>query len=97
MDDGFFPVEQRLIKGAKSSEGDVLLVDQGGSLGHDISEFHKKHPLAPGRLVLQDLPSVIAQAKDLDSKIEATGHDFFTEQPVKGESDCPRQIWYGPS
>jgi len=73
-----------LIKGAKTGEDEVLLVDVGGSLGHDISEFRKKHPSAPGRLVLQDLPAVIAQGKDLDSKIEPKAHDFFTEQPIKG-------------
>lgn len=65
---------------------DVLLVDVGGNVGHDLTEFKRKWPDAPGRLILQDLPEVIGHAKDtgLPSAIEPMPHDFFTEQPVKG-------------
>lgn len=65
---------------------DALLVDMGGSVGHDLSEFRRKWPQASGRLVLQDLAEVLAQAKtmSLHPSIELMEHDFFTEQPVKG-------------
>ncbi|CAG8075316.1 unnamed protein product [Penicillium nalgiovense] len=68
------------------TQDDVLVVDVGGSVGHDLSEFRRKWSDAPGRLVLQDLPDVIAQAKtgQLHPSIEAMEHDFFTEQPIKG-------------
>lgn len=43
-----------------------------------------KHPNAPGRLVLQDLPSVIDRIDQLDVSIERMKHDFYAEQPLKG-------------
>jgi hypothetical protein len=61
MDLGFYPVKERLLDGA-NADG-VLLVDVGGNIGHDIAEFHSKHPEAPGRLILQDLQPVLDQAK----------------------------------
>lgn len=57
----------------------------GGSLGHDLNEFLAKHPSAPGRLLLEDLPLVISQIPkgSLNTRIETVGHDFFTKQPVQ--------------
>ncbi|TPR01014.1 Transmembrane amino acid transporter family protein [Aspergillus niger] len=85
MDVGFYPVLS-LVAEANISDQDVLLVDIGGSLGHDLSEFRRKWPQVPGRLILQDLPKVVEQARsmDLDPAIELMTHDFFTEQPIKG-------------
>ena len=65
------------------SADDVLLVDVGGSVGHDLQHFAKKFPDAVGRLVLEDLIDTIKDAK-VDTGIETIGYDFFTEQPVKG-------------
>ncbi|CAI7573252.1 unnamed protein product [Penicillium palitans] len=84
MDPGFYPVQEQLIDGVTIGEDDVLLVDVGGSFGHDLSDFRRKWPGVPGRLVLQDLPEVVVSVKDLHPSIDVTGHDFFTEQPVKG-------------
>ncbi|KAJ5131069.1 O-methyltransferase family 2 [Penicillium bovifimosum] len=83
MDVGFYNVPSLF---PNVEQNDVLLVDVGGSMGHDLSEFRRKWRDAPGRLVLQDLPEVIAQAKimQLHWSIEAMEHDFFTEQPIKG-------------
>lgn len=83
MDAGFYDVPSLFSNVARD---DVLLVDVGGSMGHDLSEFRRKWSDAPGRLVLQDLPDVVAQAKagQLHPSIEAMEHDFFTEQPIKG-------------
>lgn len=88
MDDGFFPVQERLIKGAKLNADSVFIVDIGGSIGHDVAEFAKKHPDAPGRLVLQDLPAVLGQIGSLDERIERMEYDFYTKQPITGESFC---------
>lgn len=90
MDVGFFPVQERLIEDSKITNDDVLLVDMGGSIGHDLSEFKRKWPDAPGRLILQDLPTVVCHAQGLDPAIQVTPHDFFTPQPVKGTSSVPR-------
>ncbi|KAB8235889.1 S-adenosyl-L-methionine-dependent methyltransferase [Aspergillus alliaceus] len=84
MDVGFYPVEEMLINGAQSGKQDVFLVDVGGNKGHDIMEFHRKWPNAPGRLILQDLPAVVGDIPTIDRRIEPMAHDFFTAQPVKG-------------
>lgn len=83
MDVGFYDVPSLI---ANVGPNDVLLVDLGGGLGHDISEFRRKWPDAPGRLVLQDTPELTAQSKkkQLHPSIEPMVHDFFTEQPIKG-------------
>ena len=85
MDADFFPVRERLVKGAKSEDDAAFIVDIGGSVGHDLAEFARKHPDTPGRLVLQDLPVVLGQIETLDDKIERMAYDFYTEQPLLGE------------
>ena len=82
MDEGFYPVTERL-RGV--AEDEVLIVDVGGATGHDIAEFQMKHPTMPGRLILQDQASTISSIQKGDRPgIDCTAHDFFTEQPVKG-------------
>ncbi|KAI0408341.1 putative O-methyltransferase [Xylaria palmicola] len=74
-----------LVDGADLSNGGVLCVDIGGHHGIDITRLLDKHPDIPaGSLVLQDLPEVLAGAKDLHGKIRAMPHDLFQPQPVKG-------------
>ncbi|KAF2100733.1 putative O-methyltransferase [Rhizodiscina lignyota] len=64
-----YPLE-RLLKGADDSSS--LIVD-------------KQYGFQPGRLVVQDLPLVIEQAKlKVDKNVTLMGHDLFTAQPVKG-------------
>ena len=89
----WFPVRERLLDHFQGlpvaqdfPDQDVLLVDMGGSLGQDIKALARKIGAdVQCRLVLQDLPSVVQKAKDLDHRIEAQGHDFFSPQPVKGK------------
>jgi hypothetical protein len=66
------------------TDKDVLLVDVGGNQGHDLVRFRKKHPQAPGRLILQDLPAVVAG--HTDENIEGMAYSFLDPQPVKGQS-----------
>lgn len=62
----------------------ALVVDIGGSKGHDLEKFRLCHPEIPdGSLILQDLPEVVANVK-LDRAILVQEYDFFTPQPVKG-------------
>ncbi|KAJ1715841.1 O-methyltransferase [Aspergillus flavus] len=84
IEEGFYPVHDNLIQGARDDEDNVFLVDVGGGSGHDLVEFLSRWPGAPGRLVLQDLPAVLDDIVALDPSIERMAHDFFTEQPVKG-------------
>ena len=66
-------------------EESALLVDVGGNRGTDLGEFKKAYPGVKGELVLQDLPPVIDDIKELDGEIVRMKYDFFTPQPVKGE------------
>ncbi|KAI9720080.1 MAG: hypothetical protein M1828_005808 [Chrysothrix sp. TS-e1954] len=81
--DGFYPVTKRLLSN-KTSDDEVLLVDVGGGMGHDLAHFKSEFSQAPGRLVLQERPEVVDSLKTLPGGIEAQKHDFFTEQPVQG-------------
>ncbi|KAI4097712.1 MAG: hypothetical protein LQ339_006691 [Xanthoria mediterranea] len=64
----------------------VLLVDVGGSWGHELAAFARAHPDAHGRLILQDLPKVIEKVKGEapPASVECMAYDFFTAQPIKG-------------
>ncbi|GKZ26494.1 hypothetical protein AbraIFM66951_002574 [Aspergillus brasiliensis] len=79
-----YPVRERLINGADPSPDAPFLVDIGGNVGHDLERFHAAFPDAPGKLILQDLPMMIHQIKDLDPSIVRMEYDFREEQPVKG-------------
>lgn len=78
----YYPVSEKL--NVESPDG-VLLVDIGGGQGHDLIDFHVRHPNLPGKLILQDLPVVIKGVKEpLPLGIESQEYDFFNPQPVKG-------------
>ncbi|KAF3021971.1 hypothetical protein E8E14_010378 [Neopestalotiopsis sp. 37M] len=78
----WYPIQERLLDGAVQSSA-ALLVDVGAGKGHDLQALHKKFP-DQGRLILQDLDSVVNSLTNLDPAIEQMTYDFFTEQPVKG-------------
>jgi hypothetical protein len=63
---------------------EVLLVDVGGGRGYDLQGFRTRFPDMKGKLVLQDLPMVIEDVRELDEVVERQVHDFFTRQPVRG-------------
>lgn len=82
----WFPVRERiLVPESSNARSDVLLVDIAGGRGHDIRAFARKFADGKGRLVLQDLPSVISDIEQLDDRIERMEHDFFKEQPIEGQ------------
>lgn len=81
----FFPVQERLIKGANKDAESAFVVDIGGSVGHDMVQFHQLNPGHPGKLVLQDLPVVTGQLpKSLGKSVTPMAYNFLDEQPVKG-------------
>ncbi|KAJ0312451.1 hypothetical protein COL5a_002135 [Colletotrichum fioriniae] len=75
-----FPAE-RLIEGDDAQV--PLLVDIGGSTGHDVLKFHSIYPETASRLYLEDLGSVVEQAI-LPEGLHKVPYDFFTAQPIKG-------------
>lgn len=85
LDPGHYPIRERLVEGADTDPNSVFMVDVGGGKGHDITLFQKLYKdIIPGRLVLQDMPTVIQQAGELPAGIEGTPHDFFKPNPVVG-------------
>lgn len=74
-----FPVETLRV----DSNDCVLLVDVGGGKGHELAGFatRQRDVTLQGKLVLQDLPQVIAQVpSEWHSLFTAQAHDFFTPQ-----------------
>lgn len=62
-----------------------FFVDVGGNMGDRCLELLKRHPQFKGHVVVQDLEEVVKFAPALDG-MEFQGYDFFTPQPVQGES-----------
>lgn len=63
---------------------EVLMVDVGGGLGHDLIAFAKKRAeiQLEGILVLEDLPIVLkAVPESWTMEFRKQSHDFFTPQP----------------
>lgn len=88
----WYDVEGRLLAGFDASRGSALLVDVGGGKGHDLQSFYDAFGNPSWKdqrqLVLQDLGHLLESVPDesLPPAVEKMAHDFFTEQPVKGES-----------
>lgn len=79
---------RQLFNGFEVEErNSFLFVDIGGGKGIDINRLLKRHPDVPsGRIILQDLPQVVAVAKaTVSEKVVCQPHDFFKEQPIIGE------------
>ncbi|KAL9045235.1 MAG: hypothetical protein Q9214_001696 [Letrouitia sp. 1 TL-2023] len=77
-----FPFEQKLCNHNLAPET-PLFVDVGGGAGHQCHALKARHPHAPGRVILQDLPQTISQAAPTEG-IETMAYDFWTPQPIKG-------------
>jgi len=78
----FYPLEQLFGAVDPQDKDAVLLVDVGGSVGHECHAVATKYPKHPGRIVLEDKPATIDRVSPVG--FEAIKHDFFTEQPIKG-------------
>ena len=52
-----------LLKEARAIDAPVL-VDIGGGTGTDVTEFRRRYPDVPGRVILQELPAVIISAQE---------------------------------
>ncbi|KAL8941855.1 MAG: hypothetical protein Q9216_001999 [Gyalolechia sp. 2 TL-2023] len=84
-----YPIDRELSPSQKidtdiQEESDVLLVDVGGNRGHDLVNLRAKYPDLVGKMVLQDLPAVVAHASfGSEDGIAAMPHDFFQPQPIQ--------------
>ena len=81
-----FPMASVLGPNAKRDPKAVLFVDVGGGKGHEARNLREAHPELLGRLILQDLPSMIDRVRDDPPEgVELMPYDFFTPQPIKGQ------------
>jgi hypothetical protein len=62
-----YPVADRLLKDFDPGKS-VLIVDVGGNTGPDMKDFRQAFPDVTGRVMIQDLPDVIAAATAPDTK-----------------------------
>lgn len=79
-----YPAGQELPKKSlKESPESILLVDVAGGQGYWTQRFQQAFSKTlPGRLVVEDQPFVIENAK-LEG-VEKLSYDFFQPQPIKG-------------
>jgi len=77
-----YPVREKLA--SEVDVKDVMWVDVGGGYGQKTIALRSSIPDLPGRFIVQDLPGTVENAPKSEG-IEFQGHDFFTEQPIKGE------------
>ncbi|KAG8163401.1 hypothetical protein KVR01_006698 [Diaporthe batatas] len=61
-----------------------LVIDVGGGRGHAAHLIRQELDGVPGRVIVQDLPGTIEQARDEYPDVEKLTHNFFEPQPVKG-------------
>ena len=78
-----YPIEEQL-KGWNPHH--PAFVDVGGGIGHQCVALRAEYPNLPGRVILQDSASVLAQARTRPLEgIELVAQDFFQPQTIKGK------------
>ena len=83
---GAFPFDKELNP-EEIRDTYVVIVDVGGGRGQVLKAIHEDYPSLRGRMVLQDVPEVIedAKASGLPSFIKPMAASFFEAQPVQGK------------
>ncbi|KAF2473185.1 S-adenosyl-L-methionine-dependent methyltransferase [Lindgomyces ingoldianus] len=76
-----YPVE-REVGAFSPAPNSALLVDVGGGFGQQSIAFKSRFPSLPGRIVVQDIPATLDQAKTSEG-IEFMVQDFFQPQALK--------------
>ena len=61
-----------------------LIVDIGGGIGRDMENLRQKLLPSNYTIMVQDLPQVVAQGKQLHPALNFKEIDFFKEQPIHG-------------
>ena len=88
---GSYPFDRQLGETPCSPE-EVLIVDIGGGRGQALEAIKENFPELKGRMILEDLPNVIEEAKasGLPPFIETRAASFFEPQSMHGTS--PRTL-----
>ena len=83
---GPYPFEKEFGR-EEIKDTDVAIVDVGGGRGQALEAIKTAFPGMKGRMLLQDVPNVIEDAKagGLPSFIEPMAASFFEPQPVRGK------------
>ena len=83
---GAYPFGEELNK-KPIHDNEVLIVDVGGGRGQSLEAIKQDYPHIKGRLILQDLPDVIDDAKlnGLPPFIETDVASFFEPQHIQGK------------
>lgn len=83
---GLYPFAERLQRqrSGVDEKKTPLVVDVGGGVGYTSRKIRELCGGVEGTVVLQDLEAVVADAEDVDGVVKMA-HDFFAEQPLKGE------------
>lgn len=79
----FYPVEERLVRGALQGEDEVFMIDVGGCTGSQALALQRRFSNIPGSIVVVDLPAAFPAADSRPSDLEFVPHDFFTPLPSK--------------
>lgn len=82
----FFPFREHIMHGFQPTDDAVLIVDIGGGMGQVLEAILDEYPGLEGRCILQDLQETIKQIQSPRRNMELMVHDFFTPQPIKGDS-----------
>ncbi|KAL9083256.1 MAG: hypothetical protein Q9165_008609 [Trypethelium subeluteriae] len=78
----FYPINERLVRGAKEDPEAPIMVDVGGGQGHQAIHLRTKFPHLQGRFIVEDLPQGLP--KDRSGSVEFLEHNILNEQPIKG-------------
>ena len=79
-----FLITDQFISGLRSDPHAALIVDVGGSHGHDLLKFKEHYPELPGKFILQDLPETLMSLSGELNGIEPVAYDFYEPQPIEG-------------
>lgn len=74
---------QKIPSGPPQASEKPFFVDVGGGHGHQCIQLGKKYPNLLGRLVLQDLPTIVDKLPPIEG-VKIQSHDFFKKQPISG-------------
>jgi hypothetical protein len=84
-----YPVTEKLVDSFDENCSPVTFVDVGGGYGQRAIALKDDFPQFPGKVIVQDLAMSIEHAPKVDG-IEFQVHNFFTEQPIKGDRNHTR-------
>ena len=82
----YFPVEERFVAVTDHEQDIPIFLDVGGGFGTDLVAFQMRYPGIKGKLILEEVPDVVASITELPRGIETLPYDCFTPQPVLGAS-----------